>query len=109
MEFPFIQSGDCCAVFGRNIQGFEVKVSVQAELSDQRPSRPGELHPEPLTDPDMTLSRHPARAARERLSPFIQVGGFLPLPVDPTWIGPPTPFAPALLQGLHRYCEVVRP
>src|ERR1017187_3501225 len=60
-------------------------------LLPPRPSRPGELHPEPLTDPDMTLSRHPARAVRERLSPFIQVGGFLPLPVDPTWIGPPTP------------------
>ena len=26
------------------------------------PSRPGEFHPEPLTDPDVTLSRHPARA-----------------------------------------------
>ena len=26
------------------------------------PSRPGEFHPEPLTDPDLTLSRHPARA-----------------------------------------------
>src|ERR1035441_8751851 len=83
-------------------------VSVKL-LLPPRPSRPGELHPEPLTDPDMTLSRHPARAARERLSPFILVGGFLPLPVDPTWIGPPTPFAPALLQGLHRYCEVGRP
>src|SRR5260370_20501676 len=28
------------------------------------PSRPGEFHPEPLTDPDLTLSRHPARATR---------------------------------------------
>src|ERR1035441_6028040 len=26
------------------------------------PSRPGELHPEPLTDPDLSLSTHPARA-----------------------------------------------
>ena len=26
------------------------------------PSRPGELHPEPLTDPDLILSHHPARA-----------------------------------------------
>ena len=26
------------------------------------PSRPGELHPEPLTDPDVNLSIHPARA-----------------------------------------------
>jgi hypothetical protein len=29
------------------------------------PSRPGEFHPEPLTDPDVTLSRHPARASHE--------------------------------------------
>src|SRR5215472_4232177 len=27
-----------------------------------RPSRPEESHLEPLTDPDLTLSRHPARA-----------------------------------------------
>jgi len=26
------------------------------------PSRPGEFHPEPLTDPDVNLSIHPARA-----------------------------------------------
>ena len=31
------------------------------------PSRPGEFHPEPLTEPDMTLSRHPARATARRL------------------------------------------
>ena len=33
------------------------------------PSRPGESHPEPLTDPDLTLSRHPARATERRLPP----------------------------------------
>ena len=33
------------------------------------PSRPGEFHPEPLTDPDLTLSRHPARATARRLPP----------------------------------------
>jgi hypothetical protein len=26
------------------------------------PSRPGELHPEPLTEPDVSLSTYPARA-----------------------------------------------
>jgi hypothetical protein len=30
------------------------------------PSRPGEFHPEPLTDLDLTLSRHPARATARR-------------------------------------------
>jgi hypothetical protein len=34
------------------------KVSRQKHL----PSRPGEFHPEPLTDPDLILSHHPARA-----------------------------------------------
>ena len=29
------------------------------------PSRPGEFRPEPLTEPDVTLSRHPARATVE--------------------------------------------
>ena len=47
------------------------------------PSRPGEFHPEPLTDPDLTLSRHPARATARRLPPSIEISGFLPLPVDP--------------------------
>jgi len=38
----------------------------------QMPSRPGEFHPEPLTDPDVTLSRHPARATARRLPPSIE-------------------------------------
>ena len=33
------------------------------------PSRPGEFHPEPLTEPDLTLSRQPARATARRLPP----------------------------------------
>src|ERR1700739_3224470 len=32
------------------------------------PSRPGEFHPEPLTEPDLILSHHPARAIARRLS-----------------------------------------
>ena len=44
-----------------------------SEVSIPRSSRPGELHPEPVTDPDVTLARHPARAVHERLSPFILV------------------------------------
>ena len=42
-------------------------------LSPSRmPSRPGEFHPEPLTDPDLTLSRHPARATARRLPPSVE-------------------------------------
>jgi hypothetical protein len=33
------------------------------------PSRPGEFHPEPLTDPDGILSHHPAPAIARRLPP----------------------------------------
>ena len=36
------------------------------------PSRPGEFHLEPLTDPDLTLSRHPARATARRLPPSVE-------------------------------------
>jgi hypothetical protein len=36
------------------------------------PSRPGEFHPEPLTEPDVRLSTYPARAIARRLSPSIE-------------------------------------
>jgi len=39
------------------------------------PSRPGEFHPEPLTDPDLNLSIHPARAIDEELPPFVKTAG----------------------------------
>jgi hypothetical protein len=35
------------------------------------PSRPGEFHLEPLTEPDLTLSRHAARAAARRLQQLV--------------------------------------
>jgi hypothetical protein len=37
------------------------------------PSRPGDFHPEPLTDPDLSLSTHPQRVAR--LEQNIGLGG----------------------------------
>jgi|ERR1039458_1540632 hypothetical protein len=39
------------------------------------PSRPGEFHPEPLTDPDVNLSIHPARVTARRLPPSADVLG----------------------------------
>src|SRR5262245_39327200 len=44
-------------------------------LSCPRPSRPGEFHPEPLTDPDLNLSIHPARVTARRLPPSADVLG----------------------------------
>jgi len=44
----------------------------KAEARDElAPSRPGEFHPEPLTDPDLILSHHPARATVRRLPPSV--------------------------------------
>src|ERR1700730_9598486 len=46
--------------------------SPKGRLRQLWPSRPGEFHPEPLTDPDLTLSRHPARATARRLPPSVE-------------------------------------
>src|SRR5216684_7256310 len=49
-----------------------VRVGLYARVSthnQQTPSRPGELHPEPLTEPDVSLSTYPARATHRRLPP----------------------------------------
>ena len=39
------------------------------------PSRPGEFHPEPLTEPDVILSHHPAHAIARRLPPSAEQEG----------------------------------
>ena len=59
-------------VMGRHPKTFTPpEVAVWAHMSAP-PSRPGEFHPEPLTEPDLTLSRHPARAIVRRLPPSIE-------------------------------------
>jgi hypothetical protein len=58
------------------------------------PSRPGEFHPEPLTDPDLTLSRHPARATAESCRLPLRIGA----PPVASW---PTPNVGDLLPSLH--------
>jgi hypothetical protein len=47
------------------------------------PSRPGEFHPEPLTDPDWNLSIHPARAIARRLPPSAERRAHPGEPVGP--------------------------
>ena len=51
--------------------GDEAEILCSTRALPVLPSRPGELHPEPLTEPDLTLSRHPARATARRLPPSI--------------------------------------
>src|SRR5262244_4477940 len=46
------------------------------------PSRPGESHPEALTDPCLSLSAHTARAIHGELALSVTTRRFLPLPVD---------------------------
>ena len=46
------------------------------------PSRPGEFHPEPLTEPCVNLSIYTARAIQEELPPSATTIQFLLLPVD---------------------------
>ena len=47
------------------------------------PSRPGEFHPEPPTDPDVNLSIHPARATQRRLPPSIRIRSSSGFPLTP--------------------------
>jgi len=72
-------------------------------LRFQMPSRPGEFHPEPLTEPDVSLSAYPARATLS-----VETRWFLLSPVDQTGSdagGPPPllhrhyPASPLLRSG----------
>src|ERR1700680_2624359 len=51
------------------------ELALLGVILGQPPSRPGEFHPEPLTDPDLNLSIHPARAIDEELPPFVKTAG----------------------------------
>lgn len=73
------------------------------------PSRPGDFHPEPLTDPDLRLSPHPARATARSLPAPTERKALPGEPVGPNQRRWPAPFAPAPLQSLQRYYEAVRP
>ena len=44
-------------------------IGIGGVVTHSPPSRPGEFRPEPLTEPDVNLSIHPARATPKRLPP----------------------------------------
>src|SRR5258708_6756634 len=74
------------------------------------PSRPGEFHPEPLTDPYVNLSIHTARVIARRLPPSAEPSGSSRF--DP--VGPSSTAMTCLLRSagitpLQRYYEAVRP
>src|ERR1700675_4808982 len=45
----------------------------RAVKATRLPSKPRKFHPEPLTDPDLNLSIHPARAIDWRLPPSVEL------------------------------------
>src|ERR1700721_3743660 len=70
------------------------------------PSRPGEFHPEPLTDPDLNLSIHPARVTARRLPPSAEPSGSSRYdPVGPSSTAMTCPLAP---RALPRFIATTR-
>ena len=58
----------------RHVRSFAAFIGRSPDADRDRAARfaePGELHPEPLTDPDLILSHHPARATVRRLPPSV--------------------------------------
>ena len=68
----------------------------RAAVTRRPPSRPGELHPEPLTGPDVSLSTYPARTTLEgcRLPPRPAGSSCCQLTLIRSPRRSPAPFAP---------------
>ena len=74
------------------------------------PSRPREFHPEPLTDPDLILSHHPARVIARKLPPSAERSGSSRFdPVGPSSTAMTCPLRSTGITPLHHYYEAVRP
>src|SRR5258708_27587178 len=74
------------------------------------PSRPGEFHPEPLTDPHLNLSIHPARVTARRLPPSAEPSGSSRYdPVGPSSTAMTHPLRSTGITPLQRYYEAIRP
>jgi hypothetical protein len=74
------------------------------------PSRPGEFHPEPLTDPYVNLSIHTARVIARRLPPSAERSGSSRFdPVGPGSTAMTRPLCSTGITPLRRYYGAVRP
>jgi hypothetical protein len=69
------------------------------------PSRPGEFRPEPLTDPDLILSHHPARATETKAAAFLRKLELILLPVGSL---PDVGDPPPLLHGHYPASSLLR-
>src|ERR1700674_3219970 len=70
------------------------------------PSRPGEFHPESLTEPDLILSHHPARAIARRLPPSAESSGSSR--ILPSWPMLNGDDPPPLLRGHYPASSLLR-
>src|SRR6202158_6473886 len=70
------------------------------------PSRPGEFHPESLTEPDLILSHHPARAIARRLPPSAESSGSSR--ISPSWPKLNGDDPPPLLHGHYPASSLLR-
>src|SRR3984893_14985186 len=90
--------------------GFEACRRLRCERFSPLPSRPEEFPPEPLTDPDLILSHHPARAIARRLPPSAEILGSSRFdPVGPSSTAMTRPLRSTGITPLRHYYEAVRP
>src|ERR1700721_2787394 len=98
----------CLAASGtaRADEAAQCRANGGAFLTGNVPSRPGEFHPEPLTDPDLNLSIHPARVTARRLPPSAEPSGSSRYdPVGPSSTAMTCPLAP---RALPRFIATTR-
>lgn len=83
----------------------------QPPQTQQAPSRPGDLHLGPLTDPCMTVSRHTARAIRKRAAALhrnLRAPPVVSWPITVS-VRMTHPLRSTDITPLHHYYEAVRP
>src|SRR5258707_2280398 len=91
------------------IRGLAV-VMPRSRRRQPLPSRPGEFHPEPLTDPYVNLSIHTARVIARRLPPSAEPSGSSRFdPVGPCSTSMTCPLCSTGITPLHHYYGAVRP
>ena len=72
------------------------------------PSRPGEFHPEPLTEPDLILSASSGSCHRGKATAFRRNRGLLPLPAGLGWPIPTTVARPLRSTGITLASSLLR-
>ena len=97
-------------VAGRNLRFSSAWTDPKPPPQLKLQSRPEEFHPEPLTEPDLILSHHPARAIARRLPPSAEPSGSSRFdPVGPRSTAMTHPLRSTGITPLQHYYRAVRP